>query len=331
MGTVALQYDRRGAGGRPAFVILHGGSGSRRDANGLVSHLPSTWDVVVPDLRGHGSSPATPGRYDLRSTADDVAALLDALALSGAVVMGHSFGGHVALVLAHDHPQQVGALVVGDAPLDLEVLRRHVTGNRATTQVWRAMASSADDVDSLASQLEDLPVQTPSGTVPASAVFGSGHPWFGHMAANLHQHDPAFLDALLDDFDGLHAGFADLPRRDLPVLLLQGDPAAGGLLSTDQIAGAADAPHIDVVQLAGVGHGLHLQDPAAVAAAVVSWVQRLDRTQTVDRSRGASGAEEPADAVDEALEVTGVGQVEGPVERHELGVREPRGERPSPT
>ena len=79
-------------------VVLHGGSGRRQQADGLPALLPQACDVVVPDLRGHGESSHTPGRYRLEDFAGDVASLCDAL-FDGepAIIYGHSLGGQVAL------------------------------------------------------------------------------------------------------------------------------------------------------------------------------------------------------------------------------------------
>lgn len=75
--------------------------------------------VVVPDLRGHGDSDKTASGYSLAEVADDLAALLDALAIPRAVVIGSSSGGYVGQQLAVSHPERVAALVLIGSPLTL--------------------------------------------------------------------------------------------------------------------------------------------------------------------------------------------------------------------
>lgn len=75
--------------------------------------------VVAPDLRGHGESDKTDSGYSLGEVADDLAALLDALALPNAVVIGSSSGGYVGQQLAVSHPERVAALVLIGSPLTL--------------------------------------------------------------------------------------------------------------------------------------------------------------------------------------------------------------------
>jgi pimeloyl-ACP methyl ester carboxylesterase len=94
-----IVYQRRG--GTVPMIVLHGGSGRRQQVDGLLALLPEACDVVAPDLRGHGESAHTPGRYHLENFAADVASLCDLLfGGEAAIIYGHSFGGQVALVLA---------------------------------------------------------------------------------------------------------------------------------------------------------------------------------------------------------------------------------------
>lgn len=97
----------------PKMVLLHGG--------GQNAH---TWDTValalgVPllaiDLPGHGhSSWREDGSYDVESMADDVAAVIAALAPKTSLVVGMSLGGLTSLALASRHPARVETLVLVD-------------------------------------------------------------------------------------------------------------------------------------------------------------------------------------------------------------------------
>jgi pimeloyl-ACP methyl ester carboxylesterase len=77
-------------------------------------------DVLAPDLPGFGASPPPPAPWGTAQYAEALVALFDpeaGLLCSPAVVVGHSFGGRVALQLAVRHPELVDALVLSGVPL----------------------------------------------------------------------------------------------------------------------------------------------------------------------------------------------------------------------
>lgn len=103
-------------GGNPAFVFVHGLACDATAWAAQVEDLSRDHRCVAISLRGRGNTPAVPP-FDVHQQAADVAAVLDALAVSSAVVAGHSLGGLVALLLNELRPDLVRALVVGDSPV----------------------------------------------------------------------------------------------------------------------------------------------------------------------------------------------------------------------
>ena len=82
---------------------------------GWVSPLTLSDYPLVGDLRGHGRSPAPSGVYEMDLLARDVLALLDALLIKKAVIMGHSMGGYVALAAWKLAPERFLALGLIDS------------------------------------------------------------------------------------------------------------------------------------------------------------------------------------------------------------------------
>jgi 3-oxoadipate enol-lactonase len=108
----------------PAVVFANSLGTDLRIWNAVAARLGPRIRAIRYDMRGHGLSEATPGDYSMATLADDLAALLDALRVRGAVVVGLSVGGLVAQALAARRPELVRALVlcctaarVGDAAL----------------------------------------------------------------------------------------------------------------------------------------------------------------------------------------------------------------------
>ncbi|MES4891547.1 alpha/beta hydrolase [Streptomyces sp. NPDC096012] len=108
----------------PPVVLLHCRGADGADWTQIAERLaapPRPRRVYAPDLRGHGHSDWS-GDYSARTMSEDVRALLAALGLGGADVVGHSLGGLVAYVLAQRHPGAVRRLVLEDvcAPVPLD-------------------------------------------------------------------------------------------------------------------------------------------------------------------------------------------------------------------
>lgn len=113
LGTLKLAYDEAGSGTRP-LVLIHGLTGHRRDFERVLPALAEHGRVLAPDVRGHGRSVETgsnPG-YDFETLVDDQARLLDALEIDRCDLLGHSFGGMIALRFVLAHPDRVASLVL---------------------------------------------------------------------------------------------------------------------------------------------------------------------------------------------------------------------------
>ncbi len=113
-----LSFHVQEVGAGPPVVMVHGlligslASWYFTAASALASHHR----VRVYDLRGHGRSERAPAGYGVRSMTADLAAL--SADLPGPIdVVGHSWGGLVALRFALDHPERVRRLVIVEAPL----------------------------------------------------------------------------------------------------------------------------------------------------------------------------------------------------------------------
>ncbi|WP_293058108.1 alpha/beta fold hydrolase [Mycobacterium sp.] len=116
---MSLHVHRYGPPGPVRLLAIHGLTGHGQRWRSLAAgHLPDI-SVAAPDLLGHGrSSWAAPWTIDANVTA--LAGLLDDLADAPVVVVGHSFGGAVALHLANAHPDRVSALVLLDPAIGLD-------------------------------------------------------------------------------------------------------------------------------------------------------------------------------------------------------------------
>ncbi|WP_421934043.1 alpha/beta fold hydrolase [Phenylobacterium sp.] len=106
-----LYYERAGAG--PPLLFISGTGGDLRNKpNQFDGPLPKAFDMVSYDQRGLGRSDKPDLAYTMADYADDAAALMEALGLDKAHVIGVSFGGMVAQELVLRHPSRVDRLVL---------------------------------------------------------------------------------------------------------------------------------------------------------------------------------------------------------------------------
>jgi pimeloyl-ACP methyl ester carboxylesterase len=116
----SVAYRRAGSG--EVVVLIHGLAGNSRTWKDVMPSLATTHDVIAPDLLGHGDSAKPMGDYSLGAHASGLRDLLLTLDVSSATIVGHSFGGGVAMQLAYQHPELCDRLVlVGSGGLGREV------------------------------------------------------------------------------------------------------------------------------------------------------------------------------------------------------------------
>src|SRR5437763_355131 len=109
LGRIATM--EAGTGGEPV-VMLHGLGGTKISFLPTLAALAPERRVIAVDLPGFGDSDKPIGRYDAAFFARWVEALLDALKLDRAHVLGHSMGGRVALELGIRRPDRVESLML---------------------------------------------------------------------------------------------------------------------------------------------------------------------------------------------------------------------------
>jgi pimeloyl-ACP methyl ester carboxylesterase len=120
----AIAFSDTGSG--PAAILLHSSAGSRAQWRALTETLSGRRRVIAPDLRGYGESGARPGDPDLADEAAVVGAL--AARAGGRIdLVGHSYGGAVALRFALEQPDLVRSLTLLE-PVAFHLLRQDWAG-----------------------------------------------------------------------------------------------------------------------------------------------------------------------------------------------------------
>ena len=100
------------SGDGPAVMFIHGLTSSHRNWVHLVQKLDTDHRVVAPDLFGHGASDKLMGDYSLGAHAATLRDLLDRLDIDQVTLVGHSFGGGIAMQFCYLFPERVERLVL---------------------------------------------------------------------------------------------------------------------------------------------------------------------------------------------------------------------------
>lgn len=157
---VQIWYATFGAG--PPVILLHGGLANSNYWGHQVPQLAKTHRVIVMDSRGHGRSTCDAQPFGYELMASDVVALMDALNLPKAAVVGWSDGAIIGLSLAMNHPDRVDRLFAFAANSDPSGVRDVDASPvftaylaRARTE-YEALSATPDDYDAFVSQIRQM-------------------------------------------------------------------------------------------------------------------------------------------------------------------------------
>lgn len=143
----ALTPYVREAGTGPAVVCLHANASSSAQWRGLMDRLASDWRVLAPDSLGAGRSPAWPTDRAV-TLADEVALLEPVFAAVGDpfCLVGHSYGGAIALMAALAQPERVRAVALYEPTL-FSLLEQEAPGQEAANGIRFAAADAATAIE----------------------------------------------------------------------------------------------------------------------------------------------------------------------------------------
>jgi lipase len=258
--TDLLHVHRYGPTRPPQILAVHGLTGHGRRWHTLVTrHLPE-FAVVAPDLIGHGRSPwAAPWSID--ANVDALAGLLDADADGSVVVVGHSFGGAVALNLAAARPDLVAALVLLDPAVGLdggwmrdiadEMFASPDYTDREEARADKANGSWGEvDPEELDRELDEHLVDLPGGRVG----------WRINIPAMLSYWSELARPILL-------------PRNEISVTLVRATRTDPPYVSDELLAGLGDRPDFTLLEF-DCDHMLPHARPADTAAVIRKQLER---------------------------------------------------------
>jgi rifampin ADP-ribosylating transferase len=253
-GITTAVSEQGNPGGFPPVLLLHAWAGSRRSFAAFLPLLPPHLRAIAVDLRGHGDADKPPAGYDLPSQAADVLAVLDALEVGRAVLVGASSGGYLAQQIAVDAPHRIAGLVLAGAPRDLRGRPPFADALARITDpvdpAWaRSFTAGFTDLDRLPSWYVDIMVED-ALRLPASI-------WMASFRG-LNTSPPPTGGGVIT----------------APTLVISGE--RDGLLGRDQTAALVSSiPAAEWIEYLDTGHLVLEEQPGRLAADVAAFVDAL--------------------------------------------------------
>lgn len=255
--------DARGAAA-PTLLCLHGLTRNSRDFEAFAGLMASHYRIVATDLRGRGHSDYALALRDYHPAqyVEDVWQLLAHLGLSRVAVVGTSLGGLMAMLMAHERPERLSAVVLNDVGPELDprglarvaesagALPPVADWDAATAAVREATAVAFPDWSDARWRLFAEKMYAPSADGGLDVRMDRNIGVALRQGLSLLREDPWVL------FDAL---------RDIPTLAVHG--AESDILTPEILQKMQQAkPDLEVVTVPRRGHAPNLDEPQAIEA-----------------------------------------------------------------
>ena len=249
-GGLQVRVRQDGPKDAPAVLLLHSLGTNLHVWDPVVSALAAAFRVIRPDMRGHGGTALTNGPYSIAQLGADVLAVMDALGVRMADVVGLSIGGLIAQDVARQAPGRVRSLILMDTALAIPPAS--LWHERAATVRRKGMAAIADAV----LMRWVTPEAPPHAAAPLRAMLLATAPeGYAGAAEAIAAADQTASTRALGIRTLVLVGDAD-----------QATPLASAEAIRDAIAGAK----LEVI--AGASHIPTAEQPAAVAGAMLRFL-----------------------------------------------------------
>jgi pimeloyl-ACP methyl ester carboxylesterase len=268
---------------RPTIVAVHGGPGvDHINMKAKLTPLAEHFQIVYYDQRGHGRSDhSTAEHWNLRTWADDLRQLCDALGLDKPIVLGTSFGGFVVLTYAALFPDHPGGIILGnttggrlDYPGSIEVYRR-LGGDEAAAAAEREFVMRNAESDAEFARL--------------CSPLHSARPGAAEYSRQESARSIATLDVNLHYFRDEAARFdpwSVLSNVTCPVLVLAGeDDPICPLAVVEELASKLPGQTTRLVRLPQASHAIFRDRPDLAFPAVVDFVREVGKARTTATAR----------------------------------------------
>jgi 3-oxoadipate enol-lactonase len=259
-----LYYEIAGLG--EPIVLIHGWSFDTRCWDDQFSEFARKYRVLRYDLRGFGKS-SLPDTGESYSHTDDLVALMDYLGIEKAHILGHSFGGSIAIDFALRYPKRIFSLILPDAAMNITDYNYSEEINDWIGNTWKAGRDS--------------------GINKAKEIWIKGAPFAPAMQ---NPNSSTKLRNMIADYSAWHwenddpyKGITPYPRERLsniqvPTLIIVGELNPPDYHNITDIQ-KKYIPNSKKVVLTGAGHLLNIEKPEEFNKIVLDFLAEIKKTK----------------------------------------------------
>jgi pimeloyl-ACP methyl ester carboxylesterase len=254
------------AGGGSGVVCIHSNASVSAQWRSLMDRIFRDFHILAPDSLGAGKSPAWPGKQTA-SLSDEVELLRPVFKLAGSPfsIVGHSYGGAVALMSALAHRKDVRSLVLFEPTL-FALLEQDNPGQDAFNEAHQIASDASDEIEA----------GNPNTAAALFINYWMGEGSWGAMPestqaviAGSMSNIKAWAYALFSEPTPLD----DFRTLDIPVLCLVGDKSPPSSLAVSRLL-AEVLPQGRLVEVPGVGHMGPVTHPEIVNEAIAKFLEQ---------------------------------------------------------
>ncbi|MCB0034603.1 MAG: alpha/beta hydrolase [Anaerolineales bacterium] len=258
---IKLHYTRTGHGDKPPLVLVHGFSDNGLLWTPTARDLESEYDVIMPDMRGHGLSARVQPNENVDMAAD-VAELIRTLGIERPIIGGHSMGAIVAYQVGLRFPELASAIFLEDPG-------------------W--WISSPNSVSPAENPIVIWAKSLPHKTMEELLIeYHQNHPNWSEEMIQLMCQSKTQIDANIAEIMSarMHAKEwnwqTTLQNMTQPLLLITADPELGAIVTPEVVAKVRQLnPRVTLAHVPDVGHLIRFDNYDAFMKAVRAFLKQL--------------------------------------------------------